>query len=790
MKSLRNPLALLIALLMAITPLMSLFAEVTLDAELDAALNVEGGALSFYCDASYPMAVCNTEEGRVCAVSTNQEANNSVSSVKFDAVGVEAGMVLSFDVRISSEPRYDKFVLKVNDAVVNLGDISGIIPWTTYRYVITEAGDYTFELGYSKDSSANRNDDTMWLDNIQLAAPVSVTGVMLLPSETEVFIGTPTSLFAAVQPENATNQLVTWASSDESVAVVSSEGVVTAVAEGECDIIVTTVDGGFTDTCHVTVPTPILPESVSLNHESGTIPVGMYVVEVAATVLPTNAYDRTVSWTSSDPSICTVDANGKITAVEPGVCTITATTVNGLTADVEITVVELESLPGVEALEYTPIEPETEYTGVVGWNQSEIIRFPRSSASTSYLSTTHAVGFSIELEAGKKYDFLSYAPDGQTRFDACLNIYGPGFEFIKYDDESGGLGYGKFENYTAPETGTYYIVVSSYYFYRSGPFAVRVHEQVPVYVEGIEFNDESVTLNIGGVATPGYAFTPAEPDNTAVTFASSDESIATVDENGVITGISTGTAIVTVTTVDGGFTDTIEVVVTDRTVFFQDNFDGDPGPRWTRYFYSDTSWTFSSGWRAHGGSGGYAYSDSFDADFDVTPDNWLVSRAIELPENPDILLSYFVSCDGFAGEHYTLYISNGDDNAADFTEVLLSETLTNTSYEERLIDLSAYAGQTVYLAWRHHECSDIMSLLLDTISISLGSDEAPEPIPGDVDGNGTVEIADAILALRCALGLVELTSEQLAVGDMNGDGIVAGVDAVMIMRIAMSYDPS
>ncbi len=790
MKSLRNPIALLVALLMAVMPMMGIFAETTLDADLDAALNVDGGTLSFYCDTDYPMAVCDTEEDRVCVVSTNQETSNSVSSVKFDVTNIEAGMVLSFDVRISSEPRYDKFVLKVNDTVINLGDISGVIPWTTYRYVIPEAGDYAFEFGYSKDSSANRNDDTMWLDNIQLAAPVAVTGVTLIPSETEVFIGAPASLVAVVQPENATNQLVAWTSSDETIATVSSEGVVTAVAEGECDITVTTADGGFTSSCHVTVPAPVLPESVSLNHESGTIPVGMYVIDVVATVLPANAYDRTVTWTSSDSSICSVDSSGKITAAAPGVCTITATTINGLTADIEITVVELESLPGVEDFEYTPIELETEYTGVVGWNQSEIIRFPRTSASTTYLSTTHAVGFSVELEAGKTYDFLSYAPDGQTRFDACINIYGPGFTFIKYDDESGGLGYGKFENYTATETGTYYIIISSYYFYRTGPFAVRVHEQVPVYVEGIAFNDDSVTLHIGGTAVPSYTFTPAEPDNTAVTFASSDENIAEVDENGVITGIAAGTAVITITTDDGGFTDTIEVIVTDRTIFFQDNFDGDPGPRWTRYFYSDTSWAFSSGWRAHGGSGGYAFSDSFDADFDVTPDNWLVSRAIELPENPDILLSYFVSCDGFAGEHYTLYISNGDNNAVDFTEVLISETLSNTSYEERIIDLSAYAGQTVYLAWRHHDCSDIMALLLDTISISLGSGEAPEPIPGDVDGNGTVEIADAILALRHALGLVELTEEQIAVSDMNGDGIVAGVDAVIIMRMAMYADPS
>lgn len=150
---------------------------------------------------------------------------------------------------------------------------------------------------------------------------------------------------------------------------------------------------------------------------------------------------------------------------------------------------------------------------------------------------------------------------------------------------------------------------------------------------------------------------------------------------------------------------------------------------------SDTYWYFSNGAKAHGGSGGFAASDSFDEDYSASPDNWLISPAIELSGDSAVYtLQYFVSCDGFAGEHYELRLSTTDNLNTSFTEVLLSETLSNTSYEARVIDLSAYKGQTIYLAWHHCDCTDVMSLLLDTVTVIGAGGETPEPVPGDVNG--------------------------------------------------------
>ena len=147
------------------------------------------------------------------------------------------------------------------------------------------------------------------------------------------------TLIATVHPENATDKSVTWSSSDSSVATVDNNGKVTAVSEGQATITVTTNDGGFTDTCQVTVNQKIIHvTSVSLNKGSLTLDEGDSDT-LAATVLPENATDKSVTWTSSDSSVASVDNNGKVTAVSEGQATITVTTNDGgLTATCQVTV--------------------------------------------------------------------------------------------------------------------------------------------------------------------------------------------------------------------------------------------------------------------------------------------------------------------------------------------------------------------------------------------------------------------------------------------------------------------
>lgn len=83
--------------------------------------------------------------------------------------------------------------------------------------------------------------------------PVAVTGVSLEKNQTSITVGGSEVLSCIIAPSNATNQNVTWTSSNNNVATVSSSGRVSAVAEGNATITVTTSDGGYTATCAVTV---------------------------------------------------------------------------------------------------------------------------------------------------------------------------------------------------------------------------------------------------------------------------------------------------------------------------------------------------------------------------------------------------------------------------------------------------------------------------------------------------------------------------------------------------------
>ena len=183
------------------------------------------------------------------------------------------------------------------------------------------------------------NGGTLKGENIPTEGVVyKVTEVKLDKDSLTLDVGGSENLAATITPSNATNKNVTWSSDNQNVATVEN-GKVTAVGAGKATITVTAEDGNKTATCAVTV-NPISVTGVTLDQSALPISVGGSA-ELKANVTPENATNKTVTWSSDNTAVATVDASGKVTAVAPGTATITVTTADGgKTANCTVTVTQ------------------------------------------------------------------------------------------------------------------------------------------------------------------------------------------------------------------------------------------------------------------------------------------------------------------------------------------------------------------------------------------------------------------------------------------------------------------
>ena len=158
------------------------------------------------------------------------------------------------------------------------------------------------------------------------AAPIPVTAIALNKTTTTIYVGATETLTVSYTPTDAnTGKAITWTSSNTAVATVNN-GVVTAVTTGQA-VITATSEGNYTATCTVNVDVAH-PTGVSLNKSTISLQIGGNET-LTATVAPSNASDKSVTWESSNTGVATVDANGKVVGIAAGEATITVKTVDG-----------------------------------------------------------------------------------------------------------------------------------------------------------------------------------------------------------------------------------------------------------------------------------------------------------------------------------------------------------------------------------------------------------------------------------------------------------------------------
>lgn len=153
--------------------------------------------------------------------------------------------------------------------------------------------------------------------------------------------GSSFTLVAVIEPEEASNQVVTWSSSEPAVAKVEG-GLVTPLAPGETIITAVTDNGKLEASCIIRVtPPPVSVTGVTLDRNTLTLQAGGSGYTLIATIHPYNAANKVVTWHSSNTAIAPVDSYGRVTPLQPGSAVISVRTFDGgFTATCEVTVIE------------------------------------------------------------------------------------------------------------------------------------------------------------------------------------------------------------------------------------------------------------------------------------------------------------------------------------------------------------------------------------------------------------------------------------------------------------------
>jgi endoglucanase len=280
----------------------------------------------------------------------------------------------------------------------NSGDTGGIL-----------ADDWTTIVGWKMNKLKPHL--AAFIPNCNGQTDVPVTGVTVNPTSANIVVGGTQTLTATVLPANATNKSVTWSSSNTAVATVNSTGVVTGVANGLATITVTTTSGSKTATAAISVTTVTIPVTgVTISPTSGNVIIGS-TIQLTPTVLPANATNKAVSYTSSNPLFASVSSTGLVTGVAEGNVSITVTTQDGgKTATSAITVL---STPVLTTITVTP-SPVTLNIGAtqpftaVGRDQYGALM----AISPLWSAAGGSISASGLYTAGTKGDFIITAQSG------------------------------------------------------------------------------------------------------------------------------------------------------------------------------------------------------------------------------------------------------------------------------------------------------------------------------------------------------------------------------------------
>ena len=429
---------------------------------------------------------------------------------------------------------------------------------------------------------------------------------------------------ATFNPGNATYQHLVWQSMDPSVVRGGADGVIRAVGNGTADLIAYSYGRIHKKTIHVTVggdaPVNIPVKSVSINGGDVTMQTGE-TKTLSAIVSPSNATNKKVTWSTSNPMVASVDNSGTITARKSGTVTIKATA-GGKSASVTVTIEEAPPAPyvsvkigggdfSVKAGETRQLNAKllaadgTEVTSgdTLTWRSSNttvasvdanglvtgvakgtanitVTVGGKSDAVAATVTEDEPVANSTTIYyPSSKYganstylhwrfangtwtmapgDKMSAACDGYVSF-TIANPDAKDIEFV-FNNGSGqwdNKGGVSGQNYMA--SGETVVITDN-----SGNYATTAPCVVTIPVASVTIAGGDFTLKEGVAKKIAATVAPVNATDKTVTWTSSDAAVATVDASGTVKAVKAGTATITATA--GGKSASVKVTVTLATV--------------------------------------------------------------------------------------------------------------------------------------------------------------------------------------------------------------------------------
>ena len=331
---------------------------------------------------------------------------------------------------------------------------------------------------------------------------IPIDNIVISNSDVRLNKGGTEILTIQVYPENAEEDTtVTWESSNTNVATIDSNGKVTAVGGGNATIT-GTLKNGKKVTAEVTVTVPI--ENVTVNHTNLELEKGKSE-ELDVTINPSDTTENTtVTWESSNTNVATIDSNGKVTAVGRGNAIITGTLENGMSVETTVNVI-------------VPITSVTLDRNNISMNKG----------TTTTLVATINPSDTTE-DTTKKWESSN---------DKVVTV-----------DENGMV--------TAVGRGSAEVTVTV------GNKKATAKIEVLVPITSVQINKDKVEVVKNQTVILSAIINPSDTtEDTTVTWESDDSSIATVDENGVVTGKSEGVVVIR-GTLQNGMEISSEVTVT------------------------------------------------------------------------------------------------------------------------------------------------------------------------------------------------------------------------------------